>query len=444
MVETAASIAVPLENLDPAAPVTGKARIKSIDTLRGVALLGILLMNIVAFGLPAASYFDPTADGGISGINLATFMGIDILFEGSMRAIFSMLFGAGLLLFVSKPDTDDDVVYGLYYRRTFLLVGFGLLNAYIFVWAGDILYSYGMAGLILYFFKDYSAKQLGIYSVLMLLVLMFIHTGLHYDTRRMRNAMVEIEALPAVTILSESQQNSVDEWQVFLEGQYSTAELIEEDIQIKQSGYAENFIHVASINIVNQTVMLMIFFLWDALAMMLLGMALMKWKVFDASRSTKFYVGLMLIGFGIGIPVNTWETVTFVNSGFEQYWSAIARPTYDIGRMSLAMGYIGLVMLVCKSDILGWLRRALAAVGQMALTNYLSQSVICNFIFMGFGFGLAGELERYQIYYVVFSVWIFQLIFSVFWLKHYRFGPAEWLWRSLTYKKKQSLRVQLA
>ncbi|MDP6654188.1 MAG: hypothetical protein QGF90_19095, partial [Gammaproteobacteria bacterium] len=272
MVETAASIAVPLENLDPAAPVTGKARIKSIDTLRGVALLGILLMNIVAFGLPAASYFDPTADGGISGINLATFMGIDILFEGSMRAIFSMLFGAGLLLFVSKPDTDDDVVYGLYYRRTFLLVGFGLLNAYIFVWAGDILYSYGMAGLILYFFKDYSAKQLGIYSVLMLLVLMFIHTGLHYDTRRMRNAMVEIEALPAVTILSESQQNSVDEWQVFLEGQYSTAELIEEDIQIKQSGYAENFIHVASINIVNQTVMLMIFFLWDALAMMLLGM----------------------------------------------------------------------------------------------------------------------------------------------------------------------------
>ena len=108
----------------------------------------------------------------------------------------------------------------------------------------------------------------------------------------------------------------------------------------------------------------------------------------------------------------------------------------------MALGYIGLVMIICKLGILVWLRYALARVGQMALTNYLSQSLICNIIFMGFGFGLFAQLGRVEIYYVVFGVWVFQILFSIYWLKHYRFGPAEWLWRSLTYKKKQPLKIQ--
>ena len=177
---------------------------------------------------------------------------------------------------------------------------------------------------------------------------------------------------------------------------------------------------------------------------MLLGMAFMKWKIFDASRSMPFYLKMTAFGFGIGLLVNTWEAVTFVNSGFAPQWIATARPTYDIGRLAMAMGYIGLIMTMCKLGVLTWLRHALACVGQMALTNYLSQSLICNIIFMGFGFGLFGPLERFDIYYVVFGVWIFQLLFSVYWLKQYRFGPAEWLWRSLTYKKKQPLKLPVS
>jgi uncharacterized protein len=106
----------------------------------------------------------------------------------------------------------------------------------------------------------------------------------------------------------------------------------------------------------------------------------------------------------------------------------------------MAFGYIGLTMIVCKLGVFARIVGALACVGQLALTNYLMQSVICNFIFMGFGFGLFGQLERLEIYYVVPGVWLFQLIFSVYWLQHYRFGPAEWLWRSLTYWKRQPLR----
>jgi uncharacterized protein len=117
------------------------------------------------------------------------------------------------------------------------------------------------------------------------------------------------------------------------------------------------------------------------------------------------------------------------------------RPTYDIGRMGMAIGYIGLVMLICKSEILTLLRSALAAVGQMALTNYLSHSVICNFIFMGYGLGLVGQLNRYEIYYVVLGVWIFQLIVSPLWLRFFRFGPVEWLWRTLTYMQWQPMKI---
>jgi uncharacterized protein len=148
-----------------------------------------------------------------------------------------------------------------------------------------------------------------------------------------------------------------------------------------------------------------------------------------------------LLGFGLGIPLNAWETLTFVNSDFQIYWSTFNRPSYDLGRLLLAIGYIGLIMLICKSGVLSALMTGLARVGQMALSNYLMQTVICNLVFLGFGFGLAGQLQRAEIYLVVIGVWVFQYGFSVWWLSRFRFGPLEWLWRSLTYGKRQALRL---
>ena len=423
------------------APVSARTRIRSIDTLRGGALFGILLLNIIAFAFPLAAYSDPQVDGSTEGINLATFMVIDIFFEGSMRVIFSMLFGAGLLIFVAKPATDPALIKRLFYRRTWILIGFGLFNAYILVWVGDILYAYGVAGLILYFFRNLSARKLVACSLLITAFLGVLHTGFHFNIRAQRVEVVAIESLPAGTALSQEQEATMEQWDQFLVGQLATPELIREELEVKKSGYVDNFIGAAAINIFIQTTALVFNIFWDTLSMMLLGMAFMKWGWFDASRSLRFYSGAMLIGFGIGLPLNAWETISFVNSGFEPYWSAFNRPTYDIGRLSLALGYIGLVMMICKAGIFSAIRSALAAVGQMALTNYLGQSIICNLVFLGFGLGLVGELERYQLYYVVFAVWLSQLIFSVLWLRRYRFGPAEWLWRSLTYRVRQPLRL---
>jgi len=424
------------------APLEGKARIQSIDTLRGVALLGILLMNIIAFANPFAAYLIPTVDGADTGINLATYMTMDIFVEGSMRAIFSMLFGAGMLIFLNKPNSDPAVVKRLYYRRTLFLVAFGLFNAYALLWLGDILYAYGMTGLLLYLFRDMPPKKLVQMSIGVLLLLTLVHSSGYYRASSLGEAVAEIEALPVGTEYTEEQREVLVAWDAFLEEQFVAAELVEQQLQMMRSGYVTNLVNAAPINLILQTVGLLGNSFWDALSMMLLGMAFMKWGLLDGSRSLRVYGSMALVGLGIGLPLNTWESLVFVNSGFDLAWSAFNRPTYDLGRMSLAIGYIGVVMVICKLGILRWLQFLLARVGQMALTNYLSHSLICNFVFMGWGLGLAGQLERYQIYYVVLGIWIFQLITSPIWLLYFRFGPAEWLWRTLTYESAQPLRIE--
>jgi len=422
-------------------PIAAKSRIQSIDVLRGFALLGILLMNILVFAFPFAAYSDPRVDGATEGINLAVYASMDVLVEGSMRAIFSMLFGAGMLIFLAKRDTDSEVLRKLFYRRTVLLIVFGLVNAYVFVWPGDILYTYGMAGLLLYFFRDFSAANLAKCSLGIFLFLGVIHIALHMDARSLRNEVRAVEVLPAGTSLSAKQQQTVDDWEEFLANQFVSPELIQQEIEAKKSGYITNVIAYAPINFLLQTVVLLSNTLWDVLAMMLLGMAFFKWGLLDATRSSRDYWLLALVGVGLGLPLNYLETATYIGSGFEIYWAGAFRPSYDISRLLLAVGYIGAIMLICKHALLPWLRIALAAVGQLALTNYLSQSIICNLIFMGFGLGLFGDLERYQVYFVVLAVWIFQILFSLFWLRFYRFGPAEWLWRSLTYQQSQPLKL---
>lgn len=423
------------------APLARRDRIVSLDVLRGTALLGILLLNIIVFAQPGAAIFDPRIDGADEGVDLAVFMGVEILFEGAFRAIFSMLFGAGLLVFVMKPDLAPGLARGLYYRRTLLLIGFGLVNAYLFVWWGDILYYYGVAGLLLYFFRNLSPRGLAAAGGAALLFLLLIHTAAHIGDRQMRALVEPVKALPAGAELTAEQREIMEEWRAYRESQYATPEALERELRARRSGYVENFRHTASVNVVNQTAGLALFGLWDALAMMLLGMALMKWRVLDASRSMRFYLGMAAAGLGVGLPLNAWETFTYVDSGFQGHWVTIARPTYDIGRLALALGYIGLVMALCKTGLLARLRAALADAGRMALTNYLAQSVICNFIFMGFGLGLFGMLARHQLYYVVLGVWLFQLAASSLWMRRFRFGPAEWLWRSLTYMKRQPMRL---
>ncbi len=423
------------------APVSGKARIGSLDTLRGVAVLGILIVNIIVFGQPLGALFDPTVDGATEGVSFALFFGMEVFVEGGMRTLFSMLFGAGLLIFMNKPELSECAARSLYLRRIGVLIAFGLCNAYVLLWPGDVLYGYGVAGLLLFLFRNLSARALLAWACGFFLFVTAIHSVMHVSVRYLGEAAAEVQALPTGVEPSEEQRTSLEGWEAMLESQGLTKSAQAEEIAARQSGYVDNFIYGAEFSFFLQTANFFIFGLWDALAMMLLGMALMKWCVFDASRSLRFYLLLMLVGFGAGLPLNAWETMTYVDSGYQLHWQSGSRPTYDMGRLLLALGYIGLVMAICRSGLLQWLQDALAAVGRMALTNYLMQSLLGNLVFLGVGLGQFAQWQRQELYLFVLGLWLFQIVFSVYWLRRYRFGPCEWLWRSLTYGRRQPMRL---
>ncbi|CAN5342268.1 hypothetical protein BH23BAC1_BH23BAC1_07510 [soil metagenome] len=188
------------------------------------------------------------------------------------------------------------------------------------------------------------------------------------------------------------------------------------------------------------TIFLYEYSLWDIMGMMLIGMACFKWGVFQAKLSNKSYGLMVLIGYAVGISVNSYEINLIKSVDYAMLAFLQAEQTYHLGRVFMIMGHIGLAMVFIKSGILSVLQKALAAVGRMALTNYISHSIFALLIFSGVGLGLFGQLERHQLYFVVFSIWVFQLVVSPIWLKYFYFGPLEWAWRSLTYKKLQKFR----
>ena len=174
--------------------------------------------------------------------------------------------------------------------------------------------------------------------------------------------------------------------------------------------------------------------------MMLLGIAFFKLNILSGEKSYQFYAVMAIVGYGIGLLVNYYEINLIMESGFSYLGFSKSFLTYYIGKTSVAIGHIGLILLFCKIPILNWLKKSLAAVGKMALTNYVMHSVFALFIFTGVGFGLFGKLQRHELLYVVFSIWLFQLITSPIWLKYFQFGPLEWLWRNLSYQKKHPFR----
>ena len=153
---------------------------------------------------------------------------------------------------------------------------------------------------------------------------------------------------------------------------------------------------------------------------------------------------MMIVGYALGLAINLIETTRLESAGFRVEALIQSYLTYDLGRVPMTLGHIGLIALLCRAPALSGITRTFAAAGQMALTNYLAQSVICLFIFTGAGLALYGELQRHELYYVVAAIWIVQLIWSPLWLKAFRFGPAEWPWRSLTYWRRQPMRRRLS
>jgi len=421
-------------------PTKNQARINALDVIRGIALLGILLMNINGMGLPF-SYEDPSVLGHTEGLNFSVWFANELFFEGTMRGLFTILFGAGVILLTTRLiDKGAGIsTADVYYRRIVWLLLFGLVNSWVFLWDGDILYAYALFGFFLFPFRNLPVKNLLVIAAVLIAI------GMTWDISDYhKNKAIKTEADQALALkesgaeLDKKSEAAIAKWKE--SSHKKTPEEIQEHIDGMNGNYFEIMKHKAGEIQWMQTWFQYRYGAWDILSFMFLGMAFFKLRILHGERSVKFYMLLGIIGYAIGLSVNYYEVSLITKSNFDSLKIFQAHQTYGIGRLFTTLGHIGLFMLFIRSGIFGFLQKGLAAVGRMALSNYLMHSIITSTIFLGFG--LYGQLERYELYYVVFGIWIFQLITSPIWLKYFQFGPFEWLWRSLTYGKKQTFRIK--
>jgi uncharacterized protein len=423
-------------------PTQHTERITALDLMRGIVLLGILLMNIVMFGL-AGSYFNPSVSGGATGANLYAWITQQLFFEGTMRALFSLLFGVGTYILLERLDHRKAGMKAadIYFRRLVWLLFFGLVHGYLLLWTGEILYDYALMGFLLFVFRKMAPKKLVAIAIFLMAAGSLWSIMQYKGEAALEKNATEARQLTTTGIeLTKEQKDNLGKWEE-IEYKMSPAYVADMNENMRK-GYFQLVGFLAPINMESDTYMFYRYNLWDVLSMMLLGIAFFKWKILSGQKSVQFYGLMVLIGYGIGLPVNYYEVSIIRDSGFSYMGFSRSFITYELGRVGMAIGHIGLIMLFSKTTVLPWLKKSLAAVGKMALTNYIMHSLICMVVFTGVGFGLFGKLQRYELYYVVFAVWIFQLIISPIWLKYYYYGPLEWLWRRLSYQYKPAFRKE--
>jgi len=422
----------------PVGPVEQSERISSVDALRGVALLGILLMNISGFGLHPASYDDPTVAGGATGANLWAWIVNHVAFEGKMRALFSMLFGAGVIVLTERGESRGVSMADIYYRRLLWLMLFGIAHAFL-LWWGEILYPYALCGLALYPFRRMSVRALLITGSVMVLIATGGGVGNAFSTRESRDKAATAAKLRAEgKTLTEEQTKDEEKWKETLKESKPTPQQLAEDNAKWLGGFAKNMERRAEIVLRWHSLPYWHPIMFDLWMMMILGMAFYKMGMFHAALPYRTYLILGLAGYAIGFSVQSYTASVIVRSNFDLITHAFAGIPYEICRVATTLGHISVLMIVIKAGVLRWLTSALAAVGQMAFTNYVMQSVLCYTFF--YLLGWYGKLERIQLLYFVFAVWALELLWSPLWLSAFRFGPLEWGWRSLTYWKRPAFR----
>ena len=400
------------------APVSATQRVETLDVLRGFALLGILVMNIRAMAAPFSAYMYPYALFEYTGSNRAAFIFSSVFFDLKMMGLFSMLFGAGVLLYAAKPTASGQPPRALWFRRMFWLLIIGLLHAYL-IWEGDILVPYALCGLlVLWWVRRFSARALlgGAVAVLIVGAALNIGHGLAWD--------------------GMSEADRAQELQLWM----PTPEQARQQLSRMLGSYPETVASRAPFALMAQTLYFAAFFFWRCSGMMLLGMALYKWGFLEGRLPRRVYGVTALTCLPIGLALAWYGTLALERVRFAMP-DRTAADLWNYGGAVLAsVGYAAIVVLVVQTDALRAARRLLAAYGQMALSNYLLQSVLATSLFLGWGFGLAGRFDYARQLAVVVAIWAIGLAWSPVWLRRYRFGPAEWLWRSLTYGERQPMR----
>lgn len=341
-----------------------------------------------------------------------------MLADEKFLTIFSMLFGAGIYLMTSHIEEAGGNPALIHVRRMGWLILFGLLHAYL-LWWGDILVNYGLCGLLAYRYRKLPPRRLIVYGI----AFVAVASGLFFY------AAWRFPHWP----LQQQQAIAQQMW-------HPTPELTAHELAAYRSGWVGEMRQRAlDASTVQFQAFLLVSF-WKVEGLMLIGMALLKLGVLSAQRAASLYWRFIAVAVAIGVPLIAYGVHRQAASGWEARYSLFLGTQYNYwASILVALGWIGATMLLCRSG-LKRLTQPLAAVGRMAFSNYILDTVICTTIFYGFGFGMFGKVSRVEQIEIVLAIWMVQVAISVLWLHFFQFGPLEWSWRSLTYWERQPWR----
>jgi uncharacterized protein len=411
-------------------------RIAQIDVLRGFAVLGMFWIAVGAFGMPYAANALPTLLGTPSTLNLAIWATTEVYMEGAVRGLFSMLFGASALIYLdeSRLASGGVAVVDRFYRRNLALILFGLIHAYLLLWPHDVLYVYGLIGLFLFPLRRAPTLVLFI-GGLTLQALSDLEVDWSAVASWLQGVPVPAHGAAGVAAGAVSGEESAR----FLDWLRMQ---MEQELELYRSGYLDIFLaHVPEV-ISQQSTALYQHRFFEIGGMMLIGMSLYRWGLLSGRGPWGLYLALTLLGYGLGGWLRGTELYQAYAQGFDPLTVVrLEEGGLDLWRLPVALGHVGLIGLLCRWGGAPWLTGPLAATGRLALTFYISQTVIAVTLFYGFGFGLFGSLERWQLVLVWLAVALLQMGVSVLWLRRFRYGPLEWVWRSLTHGQLQPMRA---
>jgi uncharacterized protein len=387
--------------------------------------MGILLANIAAFALPGAAYFSPLAWGGHGTAETAAWLTTFVFVEGKMRGLFSFLFGASMLLVIERAKAAGESPAKVHFSRMAVLFLFGLAHGYL-IWWGDILAHYALVGAIAYVFANLRSERL-LAAALTALVLTFAWGGLGLLAMMDSAARDTPDAAATWNDFAKTFGAPSSQWLATEIGAMQGPWTSQVDYRWDHQENPLELLKIFGI----ETLAAVLFGMWAYRSGFVTG----AWERARYRRIAIFCLGLawgayLLLG------------LTTISQGFDQRWvffgSIVATVPF---RILGTIGYAALVILAIHPG--GWLTERLAAVGRAAFTNYLGTSILVTAIFYGWGLGQFARWDRATIYLVPPVIWLIMLLWSKPWLERYRYGPFEWLWRSLARFQLQPMRKPL-